>query len=125
MNMSRSLHHHRHRYQKYHSLTYTHAYTPKSERRFSLYRQLGIPPSTGQRLQNLLNKGPYDGDIPRELANGDQEVAEEDEETVQLDYEPGERPAEEDEEDSGGEGGGAFEFLPAREEGEGLFEADY
>lgn len=89
-----------------------------------LYRQLGIPPAAGQRLQRRPDVRPHDGNVPRELADGHQEVAEEDEQPVQLDDEARERPAEEDEQDAGDEGGGALEFLAAREEGEGLFDAD-
>lgn len=51
---------------------------------------------------------PDNRNIPRKLANSDQKVAEEDKQTVQLDQEAGKRPAEEDQEDTAEEGGGAL-----------------
>lgn len=58
------------------------------------------------------------------MADRSQEIAEEDEQAVQLDQEARERPAEENEENSKYEGRCAFELLAAGEEGESLFDAD-
>lgn len=58
------------------------------------------------------------------MADRSQEIAEEDEQAVQLDQEASERPAEENEENSKDEGRCAFELLAAGEEGESLFDAD-
>ena len=73
-----------------------------------LYRQLRIPSPPSQHLQRTLNMRPDNRNIPRKLANSDQKVAEEDKQTVQLDQEAGKRPAEEDQEDTAEEGGGAL-----------------
>lgn len=59
------------------------------------------------------------------MPDGNQKVAKQNEQPVQLDQEARQRPAEEDQQDARGEGGGAFEFLAAREESEGFLEADY
>lgn len=78
-----------------------------------LNRQLRIPPPSGQYLQRLSNIRPNHRDIPCKLPDGNQEVAKQNEQPVQLDQEARQRPAEEDQQDARGEGGGAFEFLAA------------
>lgn len=88
------------------------------------YRQLGVRPATCQNLQSALDIRPNHGNVTRKLPNGNQEIAKQDEQSVQLDQEPGQRPAEEDQDDAGGEGGGALEFLGAGEEGDGFLDAD-
>lgn len=90
----------------------------------SSYRQLSITPPTSQNLQPALDIRPNDGDVAGKLADGDEEIAEQNEQPVQFNQEASQRPAEEDEEDAGAEGSGAFELLRTGEEEEGLLEAD-
>ena len=90
-----------------------------------LYRQLRIPPPPRQNLQRPLNKRPNNRNIPRKLPNRNQKITEEDKQPIQLDQKTGKRPAEENQEDAAEEGGGALEFLAAREEGDCFLEADY
>lgn len=73
----------------------------------------------------MLDDGTHDRNVPGELADGDQEVSEQDKDAVQLNQEAGQRPAEQDQKDPEAEGGSALEFLAAGEEGDGLLEADY
>lgn len=90
-----------------------------------LYRQLSIAAPTRQRLQTSLDVRPHNGDVTRKLAYGDEEVAEEDEQTVQLDEEAGERPAQQDEKNSGREGDSPLDLLTTGEECDGLLPTDY
>ena len=60
-----------------------------------------------------------------EPGGGGEEVAEQDHDPVQLDQEAEQRPPEENEGDARGEGDGALELLPSREEGGRLLEPDY
>ena len=74
-----------------------------------------------QAVQRTRNIRPNDGNTARKPGDGRKEVAEQDQDTVQLDQEAEEGPAHQDERDAHGEGGGAFPFLAAREEGESFF----
>lgn len=64
------------------------------------------------------------GDVACERGNGCKEVSEKYKDAVQLDQEAGQWPAEEDEEDSGGECGSALELLAPGEKDKGLLQAD-
>jgi hypothetical protein len=58
------------------------------------------------------------------LPDGNEEISKENEQAVQFNQEPGQGPAEEDEEDTGGEGGCSLEFLGAGEEDQCFLDAD-
>lgn len=88
------------------------------------YRQLRITPPPSQNLQPTLDIRPDNRDVTGKLADGNQEIPEENEKPIQLDQEAREWPADEDEDDSGGESGSPFELLGAREEDYCLLEAD-
>lgn len=88
------------------------------------YRELSIAPPTGKNLQPTLDVRPYHGDVACKLADSDKEVAEQDEQAVKFNQESSQGPAEEDKEDTGGECGGALEFLRAREEDHGFLKTD-
>lgn len=90
-----------------------------------LYRQLNITPPPSQRLQPRPNIRPHNRNISRKLPNRNQKITKQNKQPVQLNQEARERPAQEDEENAGDEGGGPFELLAAGEEGESFFEADY
>lgn len=90
----------------------------------SLYRELGVASASGENLQSTLNIRPYHWDVAGELTDRDEEITEQDEQSIQFDQKAGQGPAEEDEKDSGGEGGGSFELLRAGEEDYGLLDAD-
>lgn len=90
-----------------------------------LYRELCVSPTTSQCFKACLDVRADNWDISRELTDGDQEVSEQDEDSVQLDQETSQGPAEEDEEDTECECSGALEFLATGEKGDGLLEADY
>ena len=51
---------------------------------FLLYRQFGVPPSSACSVKNNLQIRPYDRYIPREASNSREEVAEEDEDSIEL-----------------------------------------
>lgn len=97
--------------------------SPRPQTKVS-YRQLSITPPTSQNLHPTLDIRPNNRDIARKLANSNEEVSKQNEQTVQLDQEARQRPAEENEEDTGAEGGCAFELLGAGEEDQCLLEAD-
>lgn len=90
----------------------------------SLYWQFVVAPSPCQNFQASLDVRSNHWDVARKLANCNEEVTEEDKEAVEFDQEPGEWPAEEDQDDSDGEGGGALEFLGPSEEDHGLLDTD-
>lgn len=73
-----------------------------------LNRQLLITPPTSKNFQSALDIRADNRDVSGKLPNCDEEVAEKNEEAIQLDQEACQWPAEEDEDDSDGEGGGSF-----------------
>lgn len=90
----------------------------------ALYWQLRVPPPPSQYLQSLSDIRTDDRDIPSELANRDKEIPKQDKQTVKLNDESRQRPAEEDQENSSNEGDGPFYLLAAGEEGDCFVEAD-
>jgi hypothetical protein len=89
-----------------------------------LYREFGIAPPTSKNLQTALDIRSDNRDVASELPDGNEEISEENEQAVQFNQEPGQGPAEEDEEDTGGEGGCSLEFLGAGEEDQCFLDAD-
>lgn len=88
------------------------------------YRELGVAPTTSENFQATLDIRSDHGDVPRELTDCNKEIPEQDEQAVQLDQKSSQRPAEQDEDDTGGEGGSSLEFLWAREERYSLLDTD-
>ncbi|KAK4983574.1 hypothetical protein LTR66_008774, partial [Elasticomyces elasticus] len=68
--------------------------------------------------------GSDDGHAIGERGDRLEELAEEEEDGVELEAEAGQGPAEQDEQEAGGEAGGAAEFLPPQEEEEGAVGAE-
>ena len=58
------------------------------------------------------------------MTDRDKEVAKQNEQAVEFNQEPSQRPAEEDKEDTSGESGSALELLRAREEDHGFLDTD-
>lgn len=98
--------------------------TPKTKEHPS-NRQLSIPPPQPRPIDRHADIRPHDGHVARERGDGAEEVAEEDGDAVQLHAEADQRPAEEDEDEAGEEGGGTPGLLLAGEEEEGLLGPDY
>lgn len=65
-----------------------------------LYRQIRIPPRATNRLQCLGNIRPNNGNAPNKAGYRGEEVAEQDEDAIEFDYEAEEGPAHEDERDA-------------------------
>ena len=84
----------------------------------ALYWQLRVPSPPSQYLESLFDIRPDDGDIPSKLANRNQEIPKQDKQTVKLNDEPCQWPAEEDQENPCHEGNGPFHLLAAGEEGD-------
>lgn len=89
-----------------------------------LNRQFRIPPSTRNLLQRIRNVRTNIRHGPDEPGDSRKEVAEEDEDAVELDDEADEGPAQQNKQNAGDEGGGAGDLLAASEEEERLLEAD-
>ena len=89
-----------------------------------LYREFGIAPPTSKNLQPPLDIRSDNRDVASELPDSNEEISEENEQAIQFNQEPGQGPAEEDEEDTGGEGGCSLEFLGAGEEDQCFLDAD-
>ena len=71
-----------------------------------------------------LNVWSNDRDVSGERTDCRKEVSEQNKDTVSFDYEAGQRPFKEDQEDARRKCRCAFELLPSSEENEGLLESD-
>lgn len=91
---------------------------------FKSYRELSIAPATCKNFQPALDIRSYHGDVTRELADCDKEIAEKDKQAVEFYQESSQRPAEEDEENTSGESGSSLEFLRTGEKDNGLLDTD-
>ncbi len=89
-----------------------------------LDRQLGVSPPEPDAINQDADIRAYHGDIARKASNGAEEVAEQDHYAVQLDEEPDQRPAQQDQQEPCEEGAGPLCLLPSREEQERLLWSD-
>ncbi|RMD40808.1 hypothetical protein DV735_g4348, partial [Chaetothyriales sp. CBS 134920] len=78
----------------------------------------------GYRPKSGLNVRADHGDIAGKGGDGGEEVAKQDEDAVSLDEEADQGPAEENEDNAGGEGGAALDLLASREKGDCLLQAN-
>lgn len=89
-----------------------------------LYGQLGIASSQTRPVHEDANVGADDGYVPCEPGDRAQEVAEQYHDAVELDAEPDQRPAQEDQQEAAEEGRRALGLLFPGEEGERLLRPD-
>lgn len=87
-------------------------------------RQLGVSLPTGQHPQSFCNIWSNHGDTADEAGYGRKEIAEQDKQSVKLNDEANEGPAQEYQGDADSKGSGASPFLSASEEETGLIRSD-